>query len=53
VEALVGLSPEDDRVRILLQGHYETIQRSVQTAKWYIHFMAGQQAPGFRKLRAI
>ena len=51
--ALVGLSPQDEKFRPLIQGHYETMQGNVQTATWYIHAMAEQRQPGFEKRRAL
>jgi hypothetical protein len=53
IEQLVGISPSTEEKRSFLQGHYRGVQQYVQSVKWYIHALATNQQPDFKKLRAL
>jgi len=52
LKPLIGFSPTSEQNRLVLEGHYRTVQQYVQTVKWYIDALAKSQQPDFKKLRA-
>jgi hypothetical protein len=53
LQPLVGFSPATEQNKLVLEGHYRTVQQYVQTVKWYIDALANTQQPDFKKLRAL
>lgn len=53
IEQLVGISPSSEEKSSFLQGHYRGVQQYVQSVKWYIHALATNQQPSFKKLQAL
>jgi hypothetical protein len=53
LESLNGFVPRTDQEKSVLEGHYRTIAKYVQSIKWYIDALAKIKQPDFKKFKAV